>query len=174
MSNAIVTLFVVALMLTAVLSWSQASVGSMDSAAESWKQMVETAREVSRTDIDVIDAQYQEPFVEVLVRNCGEVHLAQFSKWDVMVNYYDAGGGYHISSLSYTEDSDPGDDQWAVVTIYSDDSLSQEEVFEPGILNPGEVMLMKLNLQPKPGLGTTNWVIVGSNNGVVASAQFAG
>ena len=174
MSNAIVTLFVVALMLTAVLSWSQASVGSMDSAAESWKQMVETAREVSRTDIEVTDAQYQEPFVEVLVRNCGEVHLAQFSKWDVIVHYYDDSGDYHVSALSYIEEGDPGDEEWTVVTIYSDDSLSQEEVFEPGILNPGEVMLMKLKLTPTPGPGTTNWVIVGSNNGVVASAQFAG
>jgi len=174
MSNAIVTLFVVALMLAAVLSWSQASVSSMDSAAESWKQMVETAREVSRTDIEVIDAQWQTPFVEVLVHNCGEVHLAQFSKWDVVVNHYDGDDGYHISWLSYTEDSDPGNDQWTVVTIYSDDSLSQEEVFEPGILNPGEVMLMKLRLTPEPGQGTTNRVTISTPNGVVASAQFEG
>lgn len=174
MSNAIVTLFVVALMLAAVLSWSQASVSSMDSAAESWKQMVETAREVSRTDIEVIDAQWQTPFVEVLVRNCGEVHLAQFSKWDVVVNHYDGDDGYHISWLSYTEDSDPGNDQWTVVTIYSDESLGQEEVFEPGILNSGEVMLMKLRLTPEPGQGTTNRVTISTPNGVVASAQFEG
>lgn len=174
MSSAIVTLFVVALMLAAVLSWSQASVSSMDSAAESWKQMVETAREVSRTDIEVIDAQWQTPFVEVLVRNCGEVHLAQFSKWDVVVNHYDEDDGYHISWLSYTEDGDPGDEEWTVVTIYSDESLIQEEVFEPGILNPGEVMLMKLRLTPEPGQGTTNRVTISTPNGVVASAQFEG
>ncbi len=174
MSNAIVTLFVVALMLAAVLSWSQASVGSMDSAAESWKQMVETAKEVSRTDIEVIDAQEQGSFVEVYVRNCGEVHLAQFSKWDVMVNYYDGDDVYYISWLSYTEDSDPGDNQWAVATIYSDDSLSQEEGFEPGILNPGEVMLVRSKLTPAAGASTSNWVMVSSDNGVVASAQFAG
>ena len=174
MSNAIVTLFVVALMLTAVLSWSQASVGSMDSAAESWKQMVETAREVSRTDIAVIDVQKQGAYREVFVQNCGEVHLAQFSKWDVMVNYYDSDDVYYISWLSYTEDSDPGDNQWAVVTIYSDDSLGQEEWFEPGILNPGEVMLVRSKLAPAAGASTSNWVTVSSDNGVVASAQFAG
>ena len=174
MSNAIVTLFVVALMLTAVLSWSQASVGTMDSAAQSWKQMVSTAEEVSRTDIEVISAQEQGLWVEVLVRNCGEVHLAQFSKWDVIVHYYDASGDYHVSALSYIEDGDPGDNQWTVVTIYSDDSLSQEEVFEPGILNPGEVMLIRLKLEPALGNSTTNRVIVSSDNGVVASAQFIG
>ncbi len=174
MSNAIVTLFVVALMLAAVLSWSQASVGSMDSAAESWKQMVETAREVSRTDIAVIDVQKQGAYREVFVQNCGEVHLAQFSKWDVIVHYYDAPGNYHISRLSYTEDVSPGDNEWAVVTIYSDDSLSQEEGCEPGILNPGEVMLLRSKLTPAAGASTSNWVIVSSDNGVSASAQFEG
>ena len=174
MSNAIVTLFIVALMLAAVLSWSQASVGSMDSAAQSWKQMVETAREVSRTDIEVISANTTAPFVEVLIHNCGEVHLAQFSKWDVIAHHYDASGSYHVSSLSYIEDSDPGNDQWTVVTIYSDESLGQEEVFEPGILNPGEVILLRLKLTPEPGQGTTNRVTISTPNGVVASAQFEG
>jgi len=174
MSNAIVTLFVVALMLTAVLSWSQASVDSLDSAAQSWKQMVETAREVSRTDISVIDVQKQGAYRELFVQNCGEVHLAQFSKWDVIVHYYDAPGNYHVSCLSYTEDLSPGDNQWTVVTIYSDESLSQGEGFEPGILNPGEVMLLRSKLTPAEGASTSNWITVSSNNGVVASAQFEG
>jgi hypothetical protein len=174
MSNAIVTLFVVALMLTAVLTWSQASFSSLDSGAEAWKQMTETATEVARTDIEVINAQVQGSFVEVLVRNCGEVRLAQFSKWDVMAHYYDESGGYHVTRLSYTEDADPGDNQWNVETIYSSDSLLQEEVFEPGILNTGEVMLIELKLSPAIGANTTNWVIVSSYNGVVASAQFEG
>ena len=44
MSNAIVTLFVVALMLVAVLTWSHASFDSVDSGAQSWKQMVENSK----------------------------------------------------------------------------------------------------------------------------------
>jgi len=174
MSNAIVTLFVVALMLVAVLTWSNASFNSIDSAAQSWKQMVETTKEVLRTDIEVIDTQYNDPFVEVFVRNCGEVSLAHFSKWDVMAHHYDESDGYYVTRLLYTEDVDPGDDHWSVGTIYSSDSLGQEEVFEPGILNTGEVVMMKLKLVPEPGNKTTNWVIVSSYNGVVASAQFEG
>jgi hypothetical protein len=174
MSNAIVTLFVVALMLVAVTSWSQASFSSLDSGAQAWKQMVETSTEVARTDIEVIDAQWADPVVEVLVRNCGEIRLAQFSKWDVLVNHYDEDGGYYISWLSYTEDSDPGNDQWTVAAIYTDDTLEQEEVFEPGILNPGEVVLMKLKLTPEPGKKTTNRITVSTPSGVIASAQFEG
>jgi hypothetical protein len=323
MSNAIVTLFVVALMLTAVLTWSNASFSSMDSAAQSWKQMVETTKEVLRTDIEVIDAQVQDSFVEVYVRNCGELRLAQFDEWDVITHYYDDLGEYHISRLTYAlddgtiasddfesgdwtggsgwtdywlhsgdadvrSDGEPhsgsydvrlrqstgyiaravdlsgceapilrfwwkassfetgeeaycyvspdgqnwtpvrtwrnGDDDdiyhredidlspyasgssefwiafdaemgntwdyfyiddvqildeanvniWTVAAIYTDYTLGREEVFEPGILNPGEVMLIKMKLSPLPGPNTTNWAIVSSCNGVVASSQYEG
>lgn len=174
MSNALVTLIVIALMLTAVLTWSSVSLSSMDSTALSLKDMVETSREVSRTDIEVTSAETKAPFVEVLVQNSGKVHIAQFPGWDVLVQYYDGNSTYCIGSLSHTEDADPSDNQWTVANIYSDDSLAQEEVFEPGILNPGEVMLLKLRLTPQPGSGTTNLVAVCSPNGLTSSAQFQG
>jgi hypothetical protein len=174
MSNVVVTIFVFALMLVAVMTWSQASFGSMDSGAQALKQLAETAAEVTRTDIGIADAQEQGAFVEVYVRNSGEVHLAQFHDWDVITHHYDGSGNYHINRLTYTEDADPGDLQWTVADIYTDDSLAQQEVFEPGILNPGEVMFIKLKLSPGSGSGTTNWVVVSSHNGVATSAQFTG
>jgi hypothetical protein len=174
MSNVVVTLFVVALLLVAVMTWSQASFGSLDSGAQSWKEMADTATEVARTDIEVTDAQEQGAFVEVCVRNCGEIHLADFADWDVIAHHYDATGTYHISRLAYTENSTPADGQWTVAGIYTDDTMAQEEVFEPGILNPGEVMVVRLRLSPGAGSGTTNWVIVSTYNGVVTSAQFTG
>jgi hypothetical protein len=174
MSNVFVTLFIVALMLVAVMTWSQVSYNSVDSGAQAWKEMVDMAEEVSRTDIEVTDAQMQAAFVEVLTHNSGEVHLAQFAKWDVLVQYFEGNGTYHLESLSYTEDAVPSNIEWTVAAIYSDESLSQQEVFEPGVLSPGEVMLMKLKLNPLPGVGTTNRVVLSTPNGVVASAQFAG
>jgi hypothetical protein len=174
MSNAIVALVVIALMMTAALTWSQTAYTSFDSISQSLKQTVETTQEVARTDIKVVDAQTQGDSVEVSVLNSGEVHLAQFAKWDVLIQYYDAGKTYHISRLSYTENSNPGDNQWTIVNIYTDESLGQKEVFEPGILNPGEVMLMRLSLAPLPGAATTNFVTVSSANGVGTSAQFNG
>lgn len=174
MSNVVVTLFVVALLLVAVMTWSQASFGSLDSGAQSWKEMADTATEVARTDIEVTDAREQGEFVEVYVRNCGEIHLAQFADWDMIAHHYDGAGAYYISRLVYTESESPPDQHWTVAGIYTDDTLAKGEVFEPGILNPGEVMLARLRLSPAAGSGTTNWVIVSTCNGVVASAQFAG
>jgi len=174
MSNAIVALVVIALMMTAALTWSQTAYTSFDSVSQSLKETTQVTQEVSRTDIKVVDAQTQGDFVEISVLNSGEVHLAQFAKWDVVVQYYDASGDYHISQLSYTENSSPGEDQWTIVNIYTDESMEQREVFEPGILNPGEVMLMRLSLAPLPGAGTTNFVTLSSANGVATSAQFNG
>jgi hypothetical protein len=174
MSNVVVTIFVFALMLVAVMTWSQVSFGSLDSGAQALKQLAETATEVARTDIEVVDAQEEGAFVEIYVRNSGEIRLAQFHDWDVITHHYDGAGDYYINRLTYTEDSDPGDQEWTVADIYTDDGLRQSEVYEPGILNPGEVMFIKLKLSPAAGKGTTNWAIVSSYNGVVASAQFAG
>ncbi len=174
MSNAIVALVVIALMMAAALTWSQAAYTSFDSVSQSLKQTVQTTQEVLRTDIKVVDAQTQGDSVEVSVLNSGEVHLAQFANWDVVVQYYDASGEYHISQLSYTENSSPGEGQWTIVGIYTDESLGQKEVFEPGILDPGEVMLMRLSLAPLPGAGTTDFINVSSANGVATSAQFKG
>jgi archaellum component FlaF (FlaF/FlaG flagellin family) len=97
MSNAIVALVVIALMLTAALTWSQTAYTSFDSVSQALKQSTQTTQEVSRTDIKVVDTQTQGGFVEVSVLNEGEVHLAQFAKWDVLVQYYDVSNGYHIS-----------------------------------------------------------------------------
>ena len=174
MSNAIVALVVIALMLVATLTWSQAAFSSLDSASQSLKQTTQTTQEVARTDINIVNVRKQGAFWEVYVLNSGKVHLAQFANWDVLVQYYNASGSYYIVHLPYTVDSNPGNNRWTVASIYSNSSLTKQEVFEPGILNPGEVLFLKLKLVPSPGSGTTNMVTVSTANGVVASAQFSG
>jgi hypothetical protein len=174
MSNAIVALFVIALMIIAALTWSQAAFSSFDSVSQSLKQMAQTTQEVNRTSISIIDAQKQGADVEVAVHNSGEIRLAQFADWDVLVQYYDSGEKYHIQRLAYTENSNPGDNEWTVSTIYSDQGMAQDEVFEPGILNHGEVALLVLKLAPQTGKNTTNLVSISTFNGVSTSAQFQG
>ena len=174
MSNAIVSLVVIALMLMAVLTWSQTAFTAYDSVSQSLKQTVQATQETARTDITVIQTQGNESFVRVYVLNSGAVHLAQFAEWDVLVQYYDASGDYHVDQLTYTENSIPTASQWSVFAIYTDESYSKYEVFEPGILNPGEVMFMMLELAPLPGAFTTNLVTVSTANGVATSAQFNG
>lgn len=174
MSNALISLIIIALMLTAFILWSQASLTMMDSGIQSWKQMVETAREVSRTDINIISANCTSGNATVLVQNTGKLHIGKFSDWDVFVQHYAANGTMYIGSLTYTENPSPSADEWTVSEIYTDDTLTETEVFEPDIINPGEVAKFELRPDPQPGPGTNNLVSLSSPNGITASLQFEG
>ena len=174
MSTAIAALVSIALVLLAGLSFSTAAFNSIDYVTQSWKQMEETSEEAARTGIDIVDAQSGGTTVDVSVNNTGAVHLAQFSAWDVVVHFYDQQDDYYISHLEYSEASSPGSNEWTVYNIYTSANLTQAEIFEPGILNPGEVAHLKLGLATAPGSGTTNWIIISTANGVTASIQFEG
>jgi hypothetical protein len=172
MSTVITALVMIAMMLTTGLAIAQSSLTSVDYMAQCWKETESAAQETSRTDISVLNAQTAGGFAEVLVYNSGSVHIAQFPRWDVLVHYYDDYGDYHIVEAEYVEGTIPGDNQWCVAGIYTDDTLGQVEVFEPGILNPGEVMLLRVNLVPLPCHKTMCWVTVSTPGGVKASVQF--
>ncbi len=174
MSNALVSLIIIALMLTAVMLWSQTSLNMMDSSVQSWKQMVETTSEVSRTDINILSANCTAGNATVLVQNTGKLHIGKFSDWDVFVQHYAANGTLYIGSLTYTESSSPSADEWTVANIYTDDTLTQTEIFEPDIINPGEVAKFELWPDPQPGANKTNLVSISSPNGITASLQFEG
>ena len=174
MSNAIAALVSIALMLMAGLTLSTTAFNSIDHVTQSWKQMEQTSEEAARTGINITDAQNSGTIVDVFVQNSGAVRLTQFSAWDVVVHFYDQQDDYYIIHLEYSEAASPGTGEWAVYDIYTSANLTQEEIFEPGILDPGEVAQLKLGLSASPGSGTTNWVILSTANGVTASVQFEG
>lgn len=63
---------------------------------------------------------------------------------------------------------------WTVEGIYLDAGGSVVEVFEPGIFNPDEEMVIQVKIDPAVGGGTTNMVTLSTPNGVSASAAFTG
>lgn len=172
MSNAITALVSIALILMAGLTFSTSAFNSVDYVTQSWRQMEQTSEEAARTDISIVDVQNSGTIVDVLVCNAGVVHITQFSAWDVVVHFYDTTDEYHISRLVYSDAASPGPNEWTLSAIYTSDNLCRVEVFEPGILNPGEVAQLKLGLSTAPGSETVNWVILSTANGVTASKQF--
>ena len=111
--------------------------------------------------------------MKLVVKDDGQVALGKFSDWDVMLQYYDAGGAYAIKWLPYTSSSAPGTDQWIVDGIFLDEQTSKAEVFEPGVLNPGEEMVVLAQVSPSFGVGTNNLATVSSPNGVAVSMTFS-
>ncbi|MFA4835255.1 MAG: hypothetical protein WC749_04200 [Dehalococcoidia bacterium] len=80
---------------------------------------------------------------------------------------------YHVERLTYTSGI-PGDNQWTVEGIYTNADTGTPEVFDSGIFNPDEELVIQMQVNPAVGEGTTNQVTVGTPNGVSASAIFAG
>jgi hypothetical protein len=172
MSTVIAALVLIAIMLTTGMTMTGTAFTSVDHLAESWKQTEKSSLEAARSDVVVLNAETVGAFIEVQVHNTGGVHIGQFASWEVLVHYYDDSSGYHITRLQHSLEAAPGDDEWIVANIYTDDSLGQGEVFEPGILNPGEVLLIRITLAPAAGSGAACWVTVATPLGVAASAQF--
>ncbi|HEY90209.1 MAG TPA: hypothetical protein G4O07_00070 [Dehalococcoidia bacterium] len=94
------------------------------------------------------------------VINQGEASLTEFAKWDIIIQYENGTATYMI----YTTSTTPGSNEWTVAGIYL---LSEDpEVFDPGILDPGEQMKLSLNVDPAISPGETVRITVSTPNGV--------
>jgi hypothetical protein len=123
-----------------------------------------------RTELTLISASLPSVnILEVILENSGQTKLADFNKWDIIVQYYDGTGTYHVAWLPHAEAA-LNDNEWEVAWIQLDGAT---EVFEPNVLNPKEEMMIRAQLNPSVGAGTTNMVIVATPSGVTASTYFS-
>jgi len=166
METVIVVLVCIALIVFGGMTMAQGFLTSTDSAALSIEDITVTKGEIMRTEISLIDArQIGAGLVEVTLGNTGQMKLASFSKWDVIIQYYDVDQNYYTKWLRYTEGT-PSDNQWHKTGIYLDAGDETAEVFEPGILNTEEEMKIEAKLNPPPRDGTTVDTIISTPNGV--------
>jgi hypothetical protein len=135
--------------------------------------------ERERTDLEITGAETQSSgsIVRVTLRNSGQVKLADFDRWDVVVQYYtpplleDDPNIYEVDWLPYTAGS-PNNMEWTVSGIYVDATTLTPEVFEPGILNPDEEMVIQARVAPSVAMTTTNMITINTMNGITASSHF--
>ncbi len=172
MATAIVTLMSVAFLIMGISSMAQGSFKSVTVLSDAWTQMEDISEEQSRTRIEVIETSHSPPTVDVTVKNAGSKSLEDFSAWDVLSEYYDAGGVYYTTSLTYTTAASPGDDEWTVTGIYLDASGSVAEVFQPNVFNPEEEMVVRLKLSPAARTSSQNLLVIGTPNGVSVSTMY--
>lgn len=169
MASAITSLITIAIMLAAMFAVTKGALSSVDLVSVSWKAMSTRSGEAARTYVQAKNPQEESAFALVTVANQGQVALRGFPSWDLVLQYYTATGTYYIKWMPYTTAANPGDNQWTVKGIYLNASLGTPEVYEPGILNPGEEMVIKAKPSPPIGPKTTNCIIVATPNGVATS-----
>ena len=123
-----------------------------------------------RTELSLVStSQPASNTLEVTLENSGQTKIADFDKWDVIVQYYDDVGTYYSKWLPYTEET-LGDNEWEVAWIRLNGAA---EVFEPNVLNPEEEIMIRAQLNPSVGAGTTNMVVVATPSGITASTYFS-
>jgi len=173
METVIISIICIALILVGGMTMSQGFLSSVDTTSLSLETVSERDEGIMRTNLATVSASYlPSGILELALRNNGQTKLSDFDKWDVIIQYYDAGSAYYVKWLPYTENATPGDDQWRKEGIYLDSQALTAEVFEPGILNPGEEMIIEAKVAPAVGTSTTNLVVASTPSGIPASISF--
>jgi archaellum component FlaG (FlaF/FlaG flagellin family) len=169
METALITLICVAIIIVGTVTTVMTSIQSATSLSESLKEMEDQAADIRRTEIDAIDNidDVGDDDIDVTVVNEGHTDLAQFPRWDVIAQYQN-GGAEYSTYLEYTTDVDPGDNQWTVDGIYMPDDTP--EVMDPNILNPGEKVVLRIDLNPLMDIKTYSMVTVSTPNGVTSQS----
>lgn len=174
MGNAISALIAVAIILTAVLLIGHAGFASVDATSAAWKDMGQNTSDINRTAIDAYDQNWVSSgnYIDIYLRNTGNVALTNFAQWDVVVTYTATNHNLYILWVPYTTIYPPGNNQWTVRGIYRD-ATSSPEVFQPGMFNPGEEMVIRIKLSPTPHDNDYydeywNTATIGTDKGVTA------
>jgi hypothetical protein len=174
METAFVSLICIALMVVGGMTMSNGFLSSIDNTSANIETISQRDEEIMRTNILVLVTNQTAPDTLVVsLRNNGQTKLGSFNKWDIIVHYRGSSGLDYVTWLPYTESS-PGNNQWNVRGIYMDSSSMTPEVFEPGLLNPDEEMLIGCKLSPPVGPDTVNLVCISTSNGVTTSKPFSG
>jgi len=169
METVIVSLICIALVVFGGMTMSQGFLSSVDSTTTGLEEISNRGEGIMRTELSTTNAAMQSAnTLLVSLQNDGQTKLASFSKWDIIVQYYDAGGTYYVKWLPYTEGT-LGDNEWKKAGIYLN---GDAEAFESDIINPGEEIRIQAQLSPSVGADTTNLVVVSTPNGIPASTAF--
>jgi hypothetical protein len=174
METAFVSLICIALMVIGGMTMSQGFLHSIDNTSTNIQVISQRDQEILRTNITVLSAeQSAADTLEVCLRNDGHTKLASFDRWDLIVFYHDAGGADHAVYLPYTLQP-LSNNQWNLGGIYIDCTGLSPEVFDPGIFNPNEEMIIRCQLSPPVGPHTVNLISVATPNGVTVTRSFTG
>ena len=179
MANIITGIIVVALVIGAVMTLTNASLSSASEISLSWNRMTNRTGDRARTELQLITADINgtgSKDVDISLRNIGQTALTDIPDWDVIIQYYRSQGNLNLEILraDYSTSNPPPHQDWTLVGIYLDADSLEAEVYEPNVFNPGEEMIIRVHIGPPPIPGSTdNRVTIGTANGVTLSAPFS-
>jgi hypothetical protein len=168
MENGIPALIIAAILMLATVFLARSGFLGMDAVGQDLRESENRYADRSRTGLAVTSTSIDGPGANVtfVVRNDGQTPIADFERMDVVLQYFGETGTRFDKWIAYT----PGalaSDTWTT-GAFTDD------LFEPGILNPGESVEILARVNPVVGAGSTNWAVIGSDRGVTVQTYFDG
>jgi hypothetical protein len=166
MDNAIPSLIIGAIILTAIAVLGRGSLSTYEDLGMSLRAMEDRLVERTGTDLTVqntnVDASGD--FVTFELRNDGQTRILAFERLDLIVTYYDTPTTQLSAWLPYN-DGAPAANAWTLLSILDD-------AYEPGILNPGETAQLRLDLTPGIAASQTNSLVISTELGTTVEAAF--
>jgi hypothetical protein len=172
METAFVSIICVALLVIGGMTMSRGFLSSIDNTSANIDSISQRNEQIMRTNITVDEvSQSSANELEIHLDNIGQVKLAEFAKWDIIIHHRDDDDQYYVTWMPYTASS-PGNNEWTVEGLYT--ASGQPEAFEPGIFNPDEEMVIEARIDPGIKTGSDNLVIITTPNGVTVTKAFTG
>jgi hypothetical protein len=161
MDTILVAVIILVLIIMSTLIITVTVFQSANNLGDAWKDMESQSISISDTEI-LVTGNYTGELIDVAVQNEGRTNLYDYPNWDVIIQYQ-SGDAFH---LSYVEASPPGSGEWAIEGIFM--AGGSLEVFNPNILDPGEVMNVAINPEMEIGIGETARIVISTPNGVTS------
>ena len=173
MSVAVTFLLTTAMSMLVVLSFGRDLLATFAQLTGSWAAVEGRWEQETDTKITAPPGQWVAagPTVRLTLVNNGRVALAQFADWDAIFVIQQA-SGLGIDYLTYTTTTPPGSNQWTVDAIYLNTATSTPETVGPGILDPGEKMVVLAKPATPVVAGTWDRGTFSTPNGVTARIIF--
>jgi hypothetical protein len=163
MDTILVAVVVLVLIIMSTLTMTVSVFKSANNLGDAWKDMEAQSVSISDTGISILfTGNYSGGLIDVAVQNEGRTNLYDYPSWDVIIQYQSG----NASHLSYAATYPPGSGEWAKEGIFMADE--SPEVFDPNILDPGEVMIVAINPEIAIGTGETARIVISTPNGVTA------
>lgn len=166
METAITLLVIVGILIVGILGLVETSLSMQSAVSQSTYVMQTRMEDRARTKITPLSATADPvlgSWVDVTLRNTGQNKLTDYEKWDVILQYTDALGATRVEWYPYGTG-------WSK-QIYQT-APSVPEVFDPNIFNPGEEMVIRVNLAVAIQSNSTNLATIATPSGITASTIF--
>jgi archaellum component FlaF (FlaF/FlaG flagellin family) len=166
MEHLIPALVVAAVIVFGGVILADATRGSLETVDESWRDIEAISEERLGTDLTVVSTQVTDggATVTAVIANEGRTSIVELSHMDLIINYDGTDADRHVVWLPFT-DTSPGDNEWTVDSISGD-------YRNPGILDTGEEMTIRIRLNPATDVGPDRWLVLATETGVVYSIYF--